>query len=469
MKGNMTDIKEAVRKVPLFAQLSDEHFESVVQGTEVWLQPGDQVANQGEPSIAFYILLEGQIEWTTKVDQQDVYVVTHQPGMVFGHEPLLLDIPYPASGRPLTAVRMYKLGMDAFWHMLATCPSILRGLLTIMTQRFRNLEAVTQQHGKLVSLGTMAAGLAHELNNPAAAARRATALLRETFGTLQPLALKLYQGCPSPEQLEFLTQFERDAIKRPATSPLLDPLTQSDREDSITDWLDAYGIAEGWKHAPTLVEAGLDTQQLDAVAEHIPAASLGNVLSWIEAQLSTAALLDEMEQSTSRISSLVKAVKDYSHMDQAPLQEIDVHSGLENTLVILGYKLKVGSIVVTREYDRSLARICAYGSELNQVWTNLIDNAIDALDGSGHIWIRTSQEPDRVLVEIADNGPGIPPEIQGRIFEPFFTTKDVGKGTGLGLDMSRRIVVGRHRGDLRVQSKPGDTRLQVRLPIHQSN
>ncbi|GAB1545385.1 ATP-binding protein [Scytonema sp. NUACC21] len=463
----MIHIKEELHKLPLFAQLSDDQFESILHGTEVWLQPGNQIVKQGEPSIAFYILLEGQIEWTTKVNQQDVYVLTHQPGMVFGHEPLLLNISYPVSGRALSAVRMYKLEIHTFWRMLSICPSILPDLLTVMTQRFQSLEAVVQQHGKLISLGTMAAGLAHELNNPAAAALRATALLREKFGTMQIVTLKLFQECPSPEQLKFFTQFERHTIQRALTPPLLDPLTESDREDSILNWLEAHGITEGWKYTPVLVRAGFDAQELNAIAEHLSTALLGKVLDWIEVEVLIAELLEEMERSTTRISSLVGSVKEYSYMDRAPLQEIDVHKGLENTLVILNHKLRQGNIIVLRDYDPNLGCITAYGSQLNQVWTNLIDNAIDALDGTGHIWIRTLQEPERVLVEIADDGPGIPSEILNRIFEPFFTTKEVGKGTGLGLDISQRIIVGRHRGDLRVQSKPGDTRFQVRLPMHQ--
>jgi len=228
-----------------------------------------------------------------------------------------------------------------------------------------------------------------------------------------------------------------------------------------------HDIANSWKLASTLVTSGLDISWLENVQENVGDSLLGNVLFWIDVTLQELELLDEIEHSTVRISTLVQAVKDYSYMDQAPLQEIDVHQGIENTLTILSHKLKQG-VVVTREYDCDVPRISAYGSELNQVWTNLIDNAIDAMNGQGEIWIRTSCESDFLLVEIADNGPGIPGEIQAHIFEPFFTTKGVGKGTGLGLHIAYRVVVEQHQGDIRVVSKPGDTRFQVRLPMNLS-
>ena len=232
----------------------------------------------------------------------------------------------------------------------------------------------------------------------------------------------------------------------------------------MTDWLDKYEVANCWQLSPTLVSAGLDIDWLENVKENV-GDLLGDVVTWIVVTLQEVGLLDELEQSTTRISTLVQAVKDYSYMDQAPVQEIDVHEGLESTLTIMSHKLKKGNVVVKREYDCDLPRLSAYGSELNQVWTNLIDNAIDAMNGQGQILIRTCCENEFLLVEIADNGPGIAPEIQTHIFEPFYTTKGVGKGTGLGLHIVYRIVVGQHQGDIRVVSQPGDTRFQVRLPL----
>ena len=249
---------------------------------------------------------------------------------------------------------------------------------------------------------------------------------------------------------------------------MISTLTQNDREEKLIDWLDEHEITNSWQLAPTLVSAGMDAERLKMLADQMSAEALGEALIWLEATLTINGLINEVEQSTARISELVKAVKAYSYMDQAPLQEIDLHEGLENTLTILNHKLKYG-ITVTRAYDRTLPRICAYGSELNQVWTNLIDNAIDAMNGQGKLLIRTSREYDDVLVEIVDNGSGIASAMQCRVFEPFFTTKGVGKGTGLGLDIARRIIVKRHRGNIRLFSEPGNTRFEVRLPIKPPN
>lgn len=458
-------LRDALRQVPLLVQLREEQLQWLaLQGTDLWLQPGDRIATQGDPPDGFYIILEGQTEWRKQVGQQEVYAIALSAGTIFAELILLLDAPYPTSGYALTAVRLFKLKPDAFWNMLSICPSVLRGIVATAVQRSQLHEAVSQEHAKLVSLGTMAAGLAHELNNPAAAARRAVDGLLESFEESQSLAFKLQEGRVISSQC--LAEVGYEVQERAKTAPALDALEQSDREQEIASWLEAHGVEDGWQMAPTLAGAGLDVAWLDSLAAHSLDGQLRDLLRWIGATLTTRNLVDQVKVSTKRISTLVKAVKEYSFMDQAPLQEVDVHEGLENTLVILGYKLKKGDIVVTREYDQSLPRVCAYGSKLNQVWTNLIDNAIDALGGSGHIWIRTFQEADRVVVEIADNGPGIPPEVQPRIFEPFFTTKGVGQGTGLGLDISFRVVVGQHKGDIRVFSKPGNTHFQVRLPIN---
>lgn len=457
---------DTLGQMPLFAHLPDEQLQWLSeQGTEIQLRKGELIACQGDPPDGFYIILDGKTEWTRKVGQQEVHVVNLEAGTVFAELILLLDQPYPTSGRALTAVRLYKLTKDAFFYMLSRCPSIQREILKISAQRSQLHESVSQQHAKLISLGTMAAGLAHELNNPAAAVRRSSKGLHEIFRTLSNRTFQLNQWQMTPAQQAFIANLPLQVTERASRQSRLDPLLESDRSDEIADWLNAHNVTDGWKLAPTLVEAGLDSDWLTQLAARVPAGSLGDVLSWLEAAITGEGLISEIEQSSTRISELVTVVKKYSYMDQAPSQWVDVHEGIENTLKILEHKLKGGSIVVTREYDESLPAIWAFGSELNQVWTNLIDNAIDALDGSGQIWIRTSQESDRVLVEIADNGRGIPSDIQPRIFEPFFTTKGTGEGTGLGLDISRRIVAGQHKGDIRVTSKPGDTLVAVRLPL----
>lgn len=460
----MIDI-DALRQVPLFAELSDEQLQWLAeQGTEVWLQPGEIHRAQGDPAEHIFVMLEGSVRVTEKVGEQELVLATYGPKTLFGELPILMGMTeFWATGRALSNCHIFELGKDTFWQMLGKIPAVATAILRTMAERVQELQSMSQQREKLIELGTLAAGLAHELNNPAAAVGQGALHLEEIFQELPSLALKLNQQMTREQRL-FLAELLASAI-RATTSSQLDPLTQSDREDEVIAWLKTHNVADE-RIAHTLVKAGLDTRSLATVREHTPTDSLGDVLLWLEASLKGIGLLSEIEQSSARISELVKAIKEYSYMDQAPLQEVDVHEGLENTLIVLRRKLKDG-VVITREYDRSLPRIMAYGSELNQVWTNLIDNAIDAIGGQGKIWIRTKREHDQVLVEIADNGTGIPPEIQGRIFEPFFTTKGVGEGTGLGLVTSYRTIMGKHQGDIQVFSQPGDTRFQVRLPINQ--
>ncbi|NJP10117.1 MAG: GHKL domain-containing protein [Leptolyngbyaceae cyanobacterium RU_5_1] len=343
-----------------------------------------------------------------------------------------------------------------------------------MAARAQEVETQLRQQEKLAALGKLSAGLAHELNNPAAAGRRAAQELREAIARVQSRLLKLCEEQFPPEQQRSLITLQQAAITYMAACHRLDPLEQSDREDTLTDWLEQRDIPNAWKLSPVLVAGGIEPEKLAAIAAHVDPETFAEALDWLSETLTLAGLVNEVEHSTTRISQLVKAIKSYSYMDQAPLQEIDIHEGLENTLTIFNHKLKYG-ITVHRDYAPNLPRIHAYGSELNQVWTNLIDNAIYALKKarddqpdshlSPSIWLRTDQAADEIIVEIADNGPGIPSEIQTRIFEPFFTTKGVGEGSGLGLDIARRIIVQRHHGDIRITSKPGNTCFQIRLPI----
>lgn len=464
----MLDI-DTLRQIPIFADLPDQRLHWLIeQGKDIWLQPGEVHRHEGDPAGHVFVLLEGEIQITQKEGNQELILATYDTQTMFGELPILLGkTHFWATGRALTPCHIFELPNDAFWQLLASCSSVMTTILRVMAERVQGLLSMSQHREKLASLGSLAAGLAHEINNPASANRRAAGQLKETFQVLQPLTLKLCQQQMSSAQQDFLFDLQREVLTRATKSSQLDPLTQCDREDEVTEWLEAHGLADGWKLSPTLVCAGLDTDWLDKVATLVAPNSLADVLHWIGATLTSVGLLDEIDHCGARISQLIQAIKDYSYMDQAPLQEVDIHDGLESTLTILGNKLKQG-VVVNREYDRSLPRISAYGSELNQVWTNLIDNAIDAMGGKGQVWIRTLRENNYVLVEIADNGPGIPPEIQSHIFEPFFTTKGVGEGTGLGLHIVYRVVVAQHQGDLRVISQPGDTRFQVRLPLNLS-
>jgi signal transduction histidine kinase len=455
-----------LRQVPIFAKLPEPRLQWLLeQGQEVWLQPGDIHRHQGDRADHVFVLLEGQVRITKKVGNEEILLATYEPKTLYGELPVLMGQEFFwASGSAVTRCQIFELPNQVFWEMLSSCTCVMTAILRTMAERLQEVQTISQHRERMVALGTLAAGLAHELNNPASASRRAVGQLRQTVQVLQPFTIKLNQQEMTCAQKAFLADLLQDAIARAKTAVQLDPLTQSDREDEVTQWLEIHNIANAWKLAPTFVSAGIDTQWLENIKQNIGGLLLANVLTWIEVTLQEMGLLEEIDHCTARISTLVEAVKDYSYMDRAPLQEIDLHDGIESTLTILSHKLKQG-VVVTREYDCELPRINVYGRDLNQVWTNLIDNAIDAINGQGQIWIRTSCESDFLLVEIADNGLGIPPEILSHIFEPFFTTKGVGKGTGLGLHIAYRIVVAQHHGDIRVFSQPGDTRFQVRLPI----
>jgi signal transduction histidine kinase len=348
--------------------------------------------------------------------------------------------------------------------MLQRIPILQERLVGILTDRVREITRADQQRDKLIALGKLSAGLAHELNNPAAAARRAADYLRQAMTDLRAANVQLGKYDISLEARAYLTQLEYDWAENAPQQPAIDTLERSDREERLMAWLEKQGVDVAWKLAPGLVDAGVSEQMLEQVLSRVPKAFLADGLTRLTASVTMTRLVGEIQHSMGRISDLVRAIKEYSYMDQMPEQNVDIHDGIENTLTMLGYRLKSG-VEVVREYDRSIPKIPARGSELNQVWTNLFSNAIDAMQGRGKLRIHTELEPERVLVEVVDTGSGIPLEIQDRIFEPFFTTKGVNEGTGLGLDIAYRII-GTHGGDIKFDSKPGNTRFCIWLPLH---
>ena len=462
------ELKDELRGCFLFESLSDEQLDWLVQhGTVETHGPGVNVYDEGAPAESFYVLLEGEIQLVKHLDGSDVVMSTaNQPGAYGGATrafvPASQDESYAFGLRTVARARLFKiLGADFAWALKTWFPMavhLLDGLFLGMT----NSEALVGQREKLIALGALSAGLAHELNNPAAAESRAAEVLSgrlsEGRRTMVKLAPKL-----GKDQLHDLLDLLNEAIEQARAAPDLSTMEAGDLEDDLAGRLESAGVEDPWELAPALASARVDAAWLDRV---IAGGGGQYAVRWLAIALEVESLVGEIRSSAGRISELVGAMKDYSHLDKAPFERVDVHDGLESTLVILSHKLKEG-VTVVRDYDRSLPAVCARGGELNQVWTNIIHNAVDAMGGRGTLTIRTARDHDRVLVEIRDTGPGIPPELQRRIFEPFFTTKDVGHGTGLGLDISHRIVVRRHHGDIRVESKPGDTRFSVWLPIDQ--
>jgi signal transduction histidine kinase len=437
---------------------------------EIRLESGEWACHEHD-GPALFLLVEGQIRVMKTVNGSEMQLAVHEPGSFFGEIPLTLGAKFFAGGQAAGPARVFRLDEEAFWSLYSSCPAIARDIAKTMALRLQRMESVSQTREKLVSLGTLAAGLAHELNNPAAASKRAVSQLREAMLDAENHAIQLHgmgldiQRCTSLTHLRDLAYH----CAGEANNNKLTPMQRADLEDEVADWLQDQGVKDGYKLAPNFVNANLDVQWLKRVSTQVESRAVVPVLAWLSSSLRCNSLTAEIEQASESISALVSTVKSYSHLDEAPQQTIDVHEGLESTLLMLKYKLR--GIEITRDFDCSLPPICAHGNELNQVWTNLLDNAADVLKTGdearkgARIAVSTKREGHCAVVEISDNGPGIPEEIKARIFEPFFTTKGVGRGTGLGLDIAYRIVVGRHGGDVICDSNSDGTRFTVRLPF----
>lgn len=451
---------QMLRELPLFQNTPDDELAWIVEhSAELTLATGEYYTHEGEPTDTFFIVLEGELQVTRTIDGKPTVVGTIPQGLFANELPLLYGTPAFSTICAIMPSRLRVLTLQAFRGLFGACPEFAGQILRMAAERTQWFAGLLKQQEKMAALGKLAAGLAHELNNPATAARRAARTLSELLPILQTQTVRLCDLGLHEGQFSSLVALLREASARPA--PTLLPLERSDREDEMSTWLEHCGVTDVWEMAPSFVAAGISVDELMPIATAFPPAQISVGLSWLYQALSAAGLSDEIEQSTARISELVGAVKSYTNMDRAPLQEVDVHAGLNATVTVLNHKLK--GITLIRQYDRSLPRLMARGAELNQVWTNLIDNAIDATNGSGTIQLITRNENNHVMVEITDDGLGIPEAIQGKVFEPFFTTKGVGYGTGLGLDITYRIVQ-QHKGTIEVHSHPGLTRFIVRLP-----
>jgi signal transduction histidine kinase len=449
-----------VLKIRVFEdQPREELLWFISQCQERRVATGEIIMREGDVADFMMVMLEGEMRARNEHGSADGPVFVATAGDVTGMLPFSRLKVISVTGRAVLPTHFLAFPVVQFPELFKRLPELVRRLVGLLTDRVRSVTRAEQQHEKLAALGKLSAGLAHELNNPSAAARRSAAALRDCLVRLREAARTTEIG---PEDCGLLAEREEEIRATVKPAQFKDEFARVEREEAIQSWLESHQVADAWKLSPSLADAGLTDAHLASFAA-AAGASLGPELTRFATLLEMERIAEELEHSSARISDLIKAIKEYSYMDQGPMQEVDIERGLETTLTIMNHKLKRG-IKVIREYASNLPKVMSSGSELNQVWTNLIDNAADAMKSDGKLTIRTARENDFVLVEIADNGAGIPPEALSRIFDPFFTTKGVGEGTGLGLDVVSRIIknVGGH---ISVSSVPGDTRFQVRIPI----
>jgi signal transduction histidine kinase len=466
---------DAVSGSALLRECGDvELAELVARSLEVVLAPGDLLFDEGDVADAVWIVAEGELIITKTTEGDEIIVDQLSPGAFVGEISLLTRSPAGHRARAKAAVRLLQIPAPVFLDLLRSCQAVSVTVLRTMAERVRRIEHLLQQRERMAGLGTLAAGLAHELNNPAAAAKRAAALLKEQVAALDPLAQRLASREWSPPEVALLRQLAAVTVDGDQSARELKALARSDREDELGRWLDGHGIARAWELAPVLVDRGVKVEVLESVMRGCDPSAVSDALAWAERMAAIRQMLEEVEGSTMRITQIAKAVKVYSYADTVSLRSADVHEALEASVTILGHKLREVGARLERHYDRSLPPIQTFGTELGQVWTNLLDNAADAIgtgDGragarGGRISVCTASDRGGVRVEIADSGPGIPADVLPKIFDPFFTTKGAGKGTGLGLEIAKRIVT-RHRGTIDVASTPGTTRFTVWLPLRQ--
>ena len=451
-----------LRKSPLFQGLSDDELQTLMDNARpVSLRAGEALMKQGEPGDSAFVVLKGEFAIHKQSGQSLIKIDVRSPGDVLGEMALLSQTPRSATVTAVTDCETLCISKDAFEKLLSTSSTAALAVLHWVMTRLTQNEALLHQQERMAALGTLSAGLAHELNNPAAAAQRSASELYKTLIKWQGLTHQIEATAFKNNQTAWLNDLMKEATRRYESPVKVEALEKIDLVDQLQAWLEADGVESAWELAPALVNFGWNVESLEKLKDN---SSRHLAIQWLGVGCAMMSLLSETREATERLSQIVRAVKSYTYLDQAPLLEVDVHEGLESTLVILQHKLKHG-VTIKREYSVNLPRIEAYASELNQVWTNIMDNAIDALNGRGEIILRTYAEDNHVIVEIVDNGPGIPENIRSRIYEPFFTTKPPGKGTGLGLHISHDIVANRHHGQLLVESQVGETRFKVVLPV----
>jgi signal transduction histidine kinase len=457
--------KSDLLEAPAFAGLPDDQIAWFIsQSEELHFKAGDYYSRQGDPANAMFVILGGEVEIRGELGGEAI-VFGLSKGDVTGVLPFSRMKQFSVNGRAVTDARVLRFPATKFPDLVQKMPELAQRLVGLMSDRIRETTRIEQQRDRLAGLGKLSAGLAHELNNPASAAKRATSQLRDILKKIKAASVELGRRNLTAEQRAEIERMEAAFTQQDGHPP--DPLTASDLEEQIDSLLRSHGQSDLWQLAADLAKRNVKLEMLESLFAALEPDTARAALVRIAASVEIANLLNEIESSTSRISDLVCAIKEYTYMDQAPVQNVDIVKSLETTLTILNHKIKRG-ITVQRDYQRIPLLVNSFGSELNQVWTNIIDNAIDAMDGKGELRVRTYREDDCVVVEIGDNGPGISPEVKGHIFEPFFTTKGVGQGTGLGLDTVQRIVK-KHRGNIQVSSKPGDTRFQVFLPLSETS
>lgn len=463
-KVSLSDYAEQLSQVAAFADVTPDQLCTLSQAELIHMPANGTILDPLAPIRAYWVVLEGEVV----ADRIETDGSTTRIGIAQGNE-TFGEVVLLAGKSPTVRVLaardsvLLRFSEDNFWDLMSCCPPVRRVILSHMAQRLHAYQAEAAHREKLISLGTLAAGLMHELHNPGSAAKRAASQLRTNLLRLQQLSLNFCERDNTPAQLSCMQNLQKEAISH-ARQMTMSSLEQSDAEEEMAEWLDTAGVENAYKIAPSLVGIGLDTRELECTREAFANGGFSDALNWLESLVSSVALVDAVEESITRVSDLVMAVKKFAYDDRCTLREVDVHDSIQSTLTILGHKLRQRQISVVKKFDAAQPNIRTTGVAISQVWTNLIDNAIDASPDEGEIEVHTWSEPGFLAIGIADHGAGIPDDVKARIFEPFYTTKPVGKGTGLGLEIVQRIVTQNFAGKIEVESKPGDTQFTVRLP-----